>query len=135
MDNLKKKSRNAFSQPDQADSNKNTAINQKKIVIKRKSKCRDLSEKFNDPYISTIIIPTRKNEEYECKICGKSAVFSYKNIKRHLLESETHMNKVPLKDKEAHDILIEKVRNSIKLKESKDQENTKNQNSKGYIEF
>jgi len=133
MNDSNKKSQSDSSQQGQVE--KKMTTNQKKKTIKRKNKCRNLFEKFGDTYISTIILPTKKDDEYECKVCPKGTLFNYKSIKRHILESETHANKVPRKDKEAHDNLVEKIRSSMKMKESKKLSDQNNQNSKGYLEF
>ena len=110
--------------------------NKKNKTIPKKPKLHNLSEKFNDDYISIILVPAKvqtKKEEYECKICPKNTLIGYKNIKRHLLRNETHSNRVPLKDKKLHSDLIEKVQKSIRSKEKKKED--LDTVSKGYLEF
>jgi len=108
----------------------------KKTVIVKKPISHSLSEKFNDTYISTILVPIKpvtKKEDFECKICPKGTLISYKNIKRHLLENETHSNRIPEKDQELHAKLLEKVQNSNR-KRQKNQEEL-DIDHKAYLEF
>ena len=57
----------------------------------------------------TLFEETKEKEVYKCKICPKGPTFVYKNIKRHILESETHERNLEPKDLTNHGELLQKL--------------------------
>ena len=62
----------------------------------------------------TIFEETKEKEVYKCKICSKNPTLEYKNIKRHLLDSESHERSIPQKDSNKHKELIQILKETRK---------------------
>ena len=99
------------------------------------------SKKIKNSYILTIFEETKEKETYKCKICPRTPTFAYKNVKRHLLESETHERNIKPKDMENHNTLIKILREMKRIIKTKSltEEDTSNEESlkhkRGYLKF
>ena len=131
--NIRKKDGKASSQQNLRKSPEKPNNKKKSLTIKRRIAPRDLSEKYHDEYIGRIFEPTKNEDEYRCLIYPEDTIISYKSIKRHIIDSDTHLKKVRSQDQELHDQLVEKLKASIRTKEKKQVE--MNTSSRGYLEF
>ena len=103
--------------------------------LKNQTQLDQLSKKLGSPYILTVFALSKPNEVYRCKVCPKSGDIEYKNLKRHILECETHERCLNGRDKEKHRELVLKIRNTKKeyKKTSINQENPRIK--EGYLKF
>ena len=90
----------------------------------------------------TIFEETKEKEVYKCKICSKNTTLEYKNIKRHLLDSESHERSIPQKDSNKHKELIQILKETRKsYNKNEIQEEGKNlqeesfKHKRGYLKF
>ena len=85
------------SRKSQQGSRSNSNILRGKSFDEKTNSLIQLSKKLKNTYLLTIFEETKEKEVYRCKICSKTTL-EYKNIKRHLLDSETYNNLTPLDD-------------------------------------
>jgi len=117
------------------------SLNGKEIENKdqKDNKLFQLSKKLNNPYILTIFNTTKKEDVYQCRICPKKPTIQFKNLKRHLIESEDHEVSIKKTDLEDHKqlvkILTEKKRVYNKGNVSNDDNEERSKNKKGYLKF
>ena len=121
----------------QEDSSKTNQKKVQKALNFRKEneeKLQALSIKVDDEYLATLFQPQPQENIYQCLVC-KNVNVQYKNLKRHILESTTHVNKVSGKEAlDKHKILLEKL-SSLKKKGKTLNEEEKVEQKKNYLEF
>jgi len=128
------------SRKSQQGSRSNSNIVRGKSFDEKTNSLIQLSKKLKNTYILTIFEETKEKEVYRCKICSKTTL-EYKNIKRHLLDSETHNDSILLDDIEKHAGLIKiikETRKSYTKSETNEQEKNTQESAKhkrGYLKF
>ena len=85
-------------------------------------KLTQLSKKLKNNFILTIFEQTRDQDVYKCKVCTKSPTIEYKNIKRHLLDSEAHERCTKIEDMEHYQKLLLILRETNKNNKVKNKE-------------
>ena len=127
--------------------NKNQQSSQNKLFLRRNStqekanNLSQLSKKLRNQYILTVFEETKEKEIYKCLVCTKNPTLEYKNIKRHILSSETHERCVNGQDKEKHNKLISILKDTMRKYKNETQEEEKSANEeslkhkRGYLKF
>ena len=119
----------------------NPTFSRANSLEENKNALTQLSKKLKNPYLLTLFEETKEKEVYRCKICPKGPTFVYKNIKRHILESETHERNLESKDLIKHEELLQKLGETKRTNKTETQDKEKSSSNqymkhkRGYLKF
>ena len=115
------------------------SLNSKKDEVENANKLAKLSKKLNNTYILSVFELTKKEDVYRCIICPDKPTLQYKNLKRHLLDSEDHEICVKKTDLDKHKQLVKvltETKRAYNKKNSSDIADKENSwYKKGYLKF